>query len=213
MLRDAIPLPWAGDPYRPSASWHPLPEREAGPALGARDAGAIDRARSGDQEAFAALYASRVGPVGRYIAAIIGDASRAEDALAQTFFLAWRDLSKLRRVDRFDAWLLRIAHNQALREVQRPRLVAIDTVPEPPEPAPEPTLGETLRARVDPPAMRVALLELSEQQRQVLVLRFLYALPHADVARELGVSTAAARALQHRALTRLRASLNRETEA
>ncbi len=52
--------------------------------------------------------------------------------------------------------------------------------------------------------LREALLLLSDDQQEVLVLRFLRELPHADVAAQMGKTEPAVRALQYRALRRLR---------
>ena len=51
---------------------------------------------------------------------------------------------------------------------------------------------------------RSALMRLNEDQRAVLVLRFLRGLANAEVATQLGKTEQAARALQYRALNRLR---------
>ena len=49
-----------------------------------------------------------------------------------------------------------------------------------------------------------ALLRLPEEQRTVLILRYLHSYSHAEVAQQLGKSEEAVRALQHRAQARLR---------
>ena len=56
----------------------------------------VDRAKHGDKEAFTAL----IIPLGDLLYGvayrILRDADRAEDAVQQTFFLAWRELASLR---------------------------------------------------------------------------------------------------------------------
>ena len=65
----------------------------------------VERARAGDEEAFASL-ARAVGDRLLAIAyRILRDLGLAEDAVQQTLVLAWRELPSLREVDRFDAWL------------------------------------------------------------------------------------------------------------
>ena len=95
----------------------------------------VKRAKQGDEQAFATLYQLRAGEVYRYERSLLRDHTAAEDVTAQTFLQAWESLSKLRRLDRFDAWLFRIAHNVAMTELRRTRTTALDDAPEPADPS------------------------------------------------------------------------------
>ncbi len=138
--------------------------------------------------------------ISRQVGALVPDIDRAEDVVAETFLLAWKDLPKLRRSDRFDAWLSRIAHNQATTELRRRRTVPLDETLDPEDPSDLGSPDALLELKHDVDRVREALLELPEKQREVLVLRFLQDLPHAEVARMLDRSEQATRALQYRAL-------------
>ena len=164
----------------------------------------VARAREGDVAAFAELYRARSGSIGRYVGAIVRDPDRTEDAVAETFLLAWRDLPKLRKIERFDAWLLRIAHNRAINEVRRRRTVPIEDVAEPEDPSPRAATAEAAERRWEADELREHLLQLSDAHREVLVLRFLHELSHAEIARQLGKREDAVRSLQYRALGELR---------
>ena len=165
----------------------------------------VTRAREGDREAFGELYRARVASVGRYVGAILRDVDRTEDAVAQTFFLAWRDLRKLRKVERFDAWLFRIAHNHAINLVRRNiPTQSLEDAPEPLDAAGFASPEEALERRIDSERVRAALLDLPAARREVLVLRFFHERSHAEVARQLGKSEQAVRAMQYRALGQLR---------
>ena len=52
--------------------------------------------------------------------------------------------------------------------------------------------------------------QLPEEQREVIVLRFIEQMPHADVAKHLGKSAATVRVIQHRALQALRRLLDQD---
>lgn len=160
----------------------------------------VERAQAGDQQAFERLYRLQFPGIARQVAALVRDPDRTEDTVAQTFLLAWRDLPTLRRVDRFDSWLARIAHNQAMSELRRRRTAPLEDAPEPEDPSDldRPDAAFALRASAD--AVHAALIELPDDQRQVLVLRFIRDLPHSETARLLGRSEQATRALQYRAL-------------
>jgi RNA polymerase sigma-70 factor (ECF subfamily) len=164
-----------------------------------------EQAQAGDRDAFAALYQARLRPVTRYVAALIRDADRVDDLVAQTFLVAWRDLPRLRECARFDAWLFRIAHNQVFTELRRRRhdadLEAARTVVETDlDRRPE----DRLDWRLTVEELQRSLGALPEEQRTVIYLRFFAELPHRDIARQLGKTDQAIRALQHRALVRLR---------
>ena len=160
----------------------------------------MERAQAGEKRAFELLYRARFPSITRQVGALLRDPDRTEDVVAQTFLLAWKDLPKLRRSDRFDAWLGRIAHNQAMTELRRRRTVPLDETLDPEDTSALASPGSLLELKHDIDEIREALLELPEEQREVLVLRFLQDLPHAEVARILNRSEQAARALQYRAL-------------
>ena len=168
----------------------------------------VRRAQRADADAFARLYDANIRPVSRYIGAILKDVDAAEDIAAQTFLLAWQNLPHLRNPDQFDAWLFRIAHNQALNAVRKRRpQTPLDNAPE---------FVDTNRfnspaQRVDDQfthrRLRTALLQLSNLHREVLILRFLGERSHAEIGLQLGKSEVAVRSIQYRALRQLRRGL------
>ncbi|PZC50276.1 MAG: DNA-directed RNA polymerase specialized sigma subunit, sigma24 family [Chloroflexi bacterium] len=162
-------------------------------------------AAGGDTEAFASLYRRRVGPVSRYVGAILHDQARTEDAVAQTFVEAWQQLPRLREPQRFDAWLMRIAHNRAIDQTRRPTTEPLEQAAEitgPPQHEPE---AAAIRNE-ELSQVRTALLALPDDQREALVLRHLVGLSHVEIARQTGRSVEASRALLHRAVKALRAT-------
>ena len=105
----------------------------------------VQQAREGDEEAFATLYRQTVHDVSRYVTAIVRDPSLAEDAVAQTYADAWRELPGLREPDRFEAWLFRIAHNRALDMVRHRQRDPVDASDDLPGPASDDPAQELLR--------------------------------------------------------------------
>ena len=164
----------------------------------------VERAREGDEDAFAAIYRARVRDVIRYVGSLVRDTHRVEDVVSQTFVLAWRDIPRLRQPERFEAWLFRIAHNQAMSDLRRRPTAPLEAAPEPADESRDASPAALVEADADAVAVRDALARLPEVHRTVLVMRFLLDLPHAEVARELGKSEEAVRALQYRALVRMR---------
>ncbi len=170
----------------------------------------IERAKSGDREAFALVYRARFKPVSRYVTTIVGDVDRAEDVVAEVFLRVWRKLPSLREISRFDAWLFRIAHHQSMDELRKRRPERLDDDYDPEDTSnavsPEAQMDRQLLEAYVQEAMKT----LSDEQREVVVLRFLQGFSHAEVGEQLGKSEGAVRTLQYRALGRLREIVDRQ---
>ncbi|HEY6569892.1 MAG TPA: RNA polymerase sigma factor [Candidatus Limnocylindrales bacterium] len=82
------------------------------------DQGLIQRARSGDAEAFDAIAARRIPDAYRLASAILGSQAAAADATQNALLAAWRELPRLRDVDAFDAWFHRILVNECRMQVR-----------------------------------------------------------------------------------------------
>ena len=82
-------------------------------------AGLVERARDGDELAFAALVDVAGGRCYAIAYRILRDVERAQDAVQQAFLLAWRELPKLRDPERFDVWLHRLLVNACYEEFRR----------------------------------------------------------------------------------------------
>ena len=87
--------------------------------LRADDPGLILRARQGDATAFDAIAASRLADAYRLASAILGSEADAADATQNALVAAWRELPRLRDVDRFDAWFHRILVNECRMQIRR----------------------------------------------------------------------------------------------
>ena len=163
-------------------------------------------AAKGDSEAFAALYRRYVPAVSHYAGAILRDPARTEDAVAQTFVELWQQLPKLREPQRFEAWMMRIAHNRAIDQTRRRPTELIDEAAGVAAPAhlqPEhATITNDVLASV-----RNALLALPDDQREAIVLRHLVGLRHEQIAEQMERSVEASRALLHRGMAALREAM------
>ncbi|MFH1383006.1 MAG: sigma-70 family RNA polymerase sigma factor [Chloroflexota bacterium] len=166
----------------------------------------VQQAKNGDQEAFTRLYEEYFDKIYRYIALRISDRVEAEDMTQQVFLNALKAIGsyKLRGVS-FSAWLYRIAHNQVvdyLRKKSRSTgSVPIDTV-EVRDDAISPE--RSAERNVDIKRLLSATKQLTEAQREVISLRFTSGLSVGEVARTVGRSEGAVKALQHSAIVALR---------
>jgi len=164
----------------------------------------VQRAVLHDGEAFAELYDRHVIRVFRHIYYIINDPKEAEDLTAQTFLRAWEAIGRFQpRGAPFASWLLRIAHNLAVShlrarkgDAQLHESLIDDGPPRNPE--------AVAQRHAEEERVRQAVLRLGDDQRQVIILRFVEELDYKEVAEILGKSVAAVRVIQHRALCALR---------
>jgi len=169
-------------------------------------------AAQADRAAFATLYRRYLDRVYGYCFYLLGDHHDAEDATERTFVAALGAIDRYRdEGSTFRAWLFRIAHNQlanALRARSRHRTASLDDVPEPMATVNDPArlAGIADEAR----RLRAAVAALSDERRQVIVLRFVDGLSAREIGEVLERSEGAVRVLQHRALRDLATLLEPE---
>lgn len=169
------------------------------------EAALVKRAADGDADAFGMLYLLHLDAIYRYVRFRVGDTHDAEDLTEQVFLKAWEALPHYRqRGFPFASWLYRIAHNTVVDHHRRtasemPLLDASDWD------SPVTSTLETIIQASEVSALAKAITQLPEDQQQVIVLRFIEGLSHAEVARIIDKSEGACRVIQHRAL----AALNR----
>ncbi len=176
------------------------------------EASLLERMRSLDPHALSAIYDLYAVRIYSYIYHRVGDTNLAEDLTAQVFL---RMLEALRN-DRawtvsFSGWLYRIAHNLVIdyyRQSGRGRYIDLETKADMPVEGRGPEDAAELRLSHD--RVRVALTRLTEEQAQVISLRFLEERSIAEVAHLIGKSEGAVKALQYRAVAALRRIMDGE---
>ena len=170
----------------------------------------IRRAGQGDGDAFRRLVEAYQAPVYRLALRMCGgDAALAEDAAQEAFLAAWRGLPRFRGDSRFSTWLYRLTTNAAidwLRREKRHRGMDDVTELELPDDGPGPQdQAEQAEAQQ---AVRRALGQLSEEHRQVLLLRYMQELDYAEIAAALEISEGTVKSRISRAKMRLRELLD-----
>ena len=172
-------------------------------------------AGGGDREAaeraqFAALYDETFDAVYRYARTLTSDAVIAEDVAAEVYLRAWRQRASFRGEGRPLSWLLSITHNFAITTMRKAGRETIDAEVglkrESPAPSPESAAIATGQREM----ILAALQHLTPEQQQVVVLRFFADWSHAEIGAQLGRKESAVRALQYRALRRLRGVMERD---
>ena len=164
----------------------------------------VERGQEGDREALEELYLLHFDRIYSYLHMSVGNRHDAEDLTTQTFLKMLESIKRFRwRSAPFSAWLFRIAHNLAMDHFRSSRRW------QPEEDVPEP-IGESepsAEAAAFQSIGRQSMLELieglSQEQKQVLTLKFVFNLPNSEVATILGKTEGAVKSLQHRALVSL----------
>lgn len=163
---------------------------------------AVLRAKAGDPEGLHYLYVRYADDVLRYITGFVRDHHEAEDITQNVFAKLMTAINKYEeRAVPFDAWILRVARNAALDYLRAKRAIPTEEV----------RLADSGRAETAldrSRALRQALENLPEDQREVLVLRHIVGLSPVEIADTLDKSESSVHGLHHRGRRSLRENLS-----
>jgi RNA polymerase sigma-70 factor (ECF subfamily) len=164
----------------------------------------IRRAKERDPVALSQLYEDNFDKIYRYIVLKIGDRTEAEDMTQQVFLNVIKAIPSYRMKGMpFSSWLYRIAHNQVvdyLRKKTRRPFVPLDDRMESNDDDPVQTTVRKLQVE----ELSLATRQLTKAQQEVISLRFAGEMSVAEVAKTMGKSVGAVKALQHSAIAALR---------
>lgn len=167
-------------------------------------------ARMGSEWAWASIYGDLAPSVLGYFR--VRCASDPEDLTGEVFLQVVRDLGSFVGGEReFRSWVFVIAHNRLVDERRRSARWPLDSIPDVPGTAgwSDEVEQEALRT-VAAERVRWIMQQLSPDQQAVLGLRVIGQLTVPEVARVIGKSSGAVKALQRRALRAVARALARE---
>lgn len=169
--------------------------------------------KEGDPEAFGEIYRRYANRIYRYLLSKTGNVALAEDLTSQVFVRLIERIGQYTIAPRdniaiFSAWLYRIAHNLMIDEIRKQQRQAninandlqhLDT--------PQPSIAGEVERKLESEHLLKRLNALSEEQRQVILLRFVEQYSIAETARIMGKTEGAVKVLQYRAIKNLRTLL------
>jgi len=170
----------------------------------------VQRAQALEESALADLYSTYYSRVYNYAFLQLGDIQAAEDLASEVMLKVLESIRKYRfKGAPFSAWVFRIARNRLIDlHRRRKRRGEVDLT----EPLAAMQISpEVLAERaLDRGQLHLALKYLTDEQRQVIVFKFIEGFDNGSIARILGRSEGAVKSLQHRALNSLRRILSGE---
>lgn len=193
------------------------PERPPGKT----DEDLMERFRDeGDATAFEELLRRHERPVFNFIRRMVRDEELANDLLQETFLRVVKSARVYSRKAKFTTWLYTIARNQsidALRKAKHRRTISLDAPAKGGDEGDRtlmeriPGKSEDAHTRLDAREMteriQTAVDQLSQEQREVFMMRQLQGLPFKEIAGVIGVSENTIKSRMRYALENLRLAL------
>ncbi len=168
----------------------------------------IRRSQAGDADAFAALFEQYKNLVYKTAFLMLDNAAEAEDALQEVFVLVHRDLRSFDpHKGAFSTWLYRVTVNHCLNHCRKRSFFYL-----PLEQTPPPLVDPPGASLAEEEAIRQAVRELSEKQRAVVILRYYWELPYAEISRILDIPLGTVKSRLDLALRTLRRTLEAQDE-
>ena len=169
----------------------------------------VERAATGDQEAFEGLVRLSANRLFAIAHRILRDHHLAEDAVQQTLVTIWDELPRLRDPERFDAWSYRLIARASIAAAKRERrgpgggaLVRLLPADADASHAPD-DFGDV----ADRDQVERGFRQLKPEQRAILTLHHYAGLSSPEIADVLGIPVGTAGSRLHYASQALRATL------
>ena len=169
----------------------------------------IKKAQKGEAESFGILYDHYSSPIYRFIFLKVNNKSLAEDLFHEVFLSAWQNINNYSHKGfPFSSWLYQIARNRVIdyyrtkkdfTEIsdEEDRFITL-------------TAENVIDHSLNMEKIKGALDQLSEEQSNVIILRFINDLSPAEIALVLNKSEGAVRLMQHIAIANLKKILNKK---
>ncbi len=165
----------------------------------------VEQAKKGDPAAFEELVRRYQNSVYRLALRMCGNAHDAEEVAQEAFLAAWRGLPSFRGESKFSSWLYQLTSNAAVDFLRREKRHRNTTpVEEQSELAAEGTPQEDAEAGEVRESLHKALLCLTPEHRQILLLRQMEQLSYEEIGKMLRLESGTVKSRLNRAKKQLR---------
>ena len=170
----------------------------------------VARARRGDADAFEQLVEAYRNQVFRLALRMCGNEADADEVAQETFLSAWKGLPNFRGESRFSTWLYQLTTHAAIDLLRREKRQAaaedIDGITAADD---GPSLQQQAERAETRREVRAALMQLPEEYRQVLLLRFMQELSYEEIGQALKLPAGTVKSRLNRAKAQLKDILSR----
>lgn len=167
----------------------------------------IERARHGSPDAVTALYDEHHAAIFRYLYYRLNDLGTAEDLTGDVFLRMIQSLPSFQGSPTgLRAWLYQIARNLSIDHLRRLRTHPAESIREDTEALDDPP-EQVIESNLESNQLIQALSRLNDEQKDVILLRFVSQLSLAETAQTLHKSEDAVKGLQRRALQTMREAI------
>ncbi|PIT92858.1 MAG: hypothetical protein COU08_00205 [Candidatus Harrisonbacteria bacterium CG10_big_fil_rev_8_21_14_0_10_42_17] len=165
----------------------------------------IKKAKSGDSDSFGELYDYYIPQIYRYVLLKVSNKTTAEDLVHEIFISAWKSIGRYEHKGfPFSSWLYQIARNQVIDHYRVKKTHSdIETVNEEFVKI-DPDVSERMDAKLQWEKVKGAMQNLSQDQQDVLIMRFVEDMSHREIAEAIKKTEGAVRIIQHRAINELK---------
>ncbi len=168
----------------------------------------IEKAKRGDQDAFAELVYLHQDPVYNLCYRMLGESGEAEDATQETFLRIFKNLARYDTMRPFKTWLLSIASNHCIDRLRKRRMLYVSLDDEPTAAALALSSGDPLPEQATmqnelSDAIQKLLLHLDEHYRLAVIYRYWYQYSYAEIAQVMDTTESAIKSRLHRARKKL----------
>lgn len=192
--------------YNREESLLPEPDTEPGDMPSTEQL--VVQAINGNTGAFGQLYKNHAEKIFRYVFYNTRKKDVSEDITQEVFLKAWTAIGSCRGKEKtFSSWLYRIAHNlmvDRIRRLNRKISLEVQSVED------RVDMKASVETRLEQQDLLKVLEFLPENQRRVIILKFIEGMENREIAGIMGKSEGAIRILQMRGLSLLRQELSKE---
>ena len=157
--------------------------------------------REGAVDQLEVLFERYREPLYDFFGRLTGDRAVSEDLLQDVFVRILKYRGTYRETNRFVTWMYQIARNSRidyLKKHREPAEAVSDIAASPVTPS------RQLEAREEQALLQCALMQLTESNRELIILARYQEMEYEDIAELLGIEIGALRTRMHRAMKELR---------